>query len=173
MSEKQWFDDIKWDSLTKEHTEYTLNEANVALKTSLESCKELDAKSFYIITGSLGYISVLLPFIFKATEEIFFIPASILICGFFIALLMLVHSIKAQKYFPMGNYPKNTLHLDSLKGDYLNFLHWEITSRQGWIKHNEKLNKLKGKLINLSLISLLTSVALAFIVYTFIRLSSL
>jgi len=173
MSDKQWFHEIKWDSLTKEHTEYTLNEANVALKTSLESCKELDTKSFYIITGSLVYISVLLPFIFKATEDIFFIPASLLVCGFFVALLMLVHSIKAQKYFPMGNYPSNTLNLESLKGDYLNFLHWEIVSRQEWIAHNEKVNKLKGRLINLSLISLLSSVALAFIVYMFIRHSPL
>jgi hypothetical protein len=162
---KKWYENIDWKKVTKEHADYALTEANAHLKTSLESCSELDKKSFFIITGSIGYVSVLLPFIFKSTDNVFIIPSSILVAGFFIALLMLVHSIKAQKYFPMGNYPKNTLSPESLEGNYENFLHWEIISRQKWIEHNENINKAKGKLINFSLISLLGSIFVAFISY--------
>ena len=169
IGQLEWYDLIDWKKVTKEHTDYTLSAANATLKMSLESCQDLDKKSFQIMFLSTGCILFTLAFIFNSTNEMSVIPAYVLITGFLASSIVAMLSMKARKYITVGNYPKHTLESSSLEGDYLSFLHSEIVPRQDWIEQNEGNNSFKGLLINISLALLTSSMVLAFLSHTYIR----
>ncbi|MDA0780646.1 MAG: hypothetical protein PQ612_05890 [Rickettsiales bacterium] len=165
LDEEKPFKDLDWSKVTREYSEYALEEAKICLKTGLEACGELDKKAFFIITGAIGYISVLFPFVLKSDQPLFIIPSIVMILGFLIAVFILSHSIKPQIYLSSGNEPDKTLLPVSLNKDFNHFLHWELYTQQELIKHNAKLNAKKGKHINLAIIVMQISLVVAVGIY--------
>ena len=173
MSNEKWYEKVDWSLVTREHIDYTLNEASLSLETSLYSSEKLDKKCFFLMAIVMTYVLVLFPCILYSTNKEFIAPACIILLGFITVFGCLAWALKPQIYNDRGNSPSNTLYPATLNLDYVEFLKSELASYDVWINKNEESNARKGEFFNNALTLFVGSLASGWLCMVILKLSSL
>ena len=165
---KIWTTDIQdWTKLTKDTVNFCLSQAELSLKSSIETSDRITTRAFSILTIVIPIVSLSIGYLFKqiidhTTDKYILIAAIFGLFSCFLSLLFLIRIIFPRDWMSLGGQPKDIFTSNMLDNEfspelkYVAIVMGEIQAVQYKINFNQssnfkRLDYLKAVIVILSI----------------------